>query len=197
MKKLKAAFVLLPDVGVQNRIRASVLRLHHACDGHVRWMTLTPHVSLKQAFGLESLQDVERYFDDLAAKTRPLRARLGQVELRPPPPNSDDHIVWASVTETEALRSLHDRLNEELVNVVENPSAQFDGADYRFHLTLAFIPNGQSQPTRLPELSPAGGESVNFSEIAMFVYDGLPEPGWQGMTYKVVQLRGDVASPER
>jgi hypothetical protein len=29
---------------------------------------------------------------------------------------------------------------------------------------------------------------VTFPEVALFVYDGLPEPGWQGMTYKVLPL---------
>lgn len=195
MKNLEAAFVLLPDVSVQNRVRESVLRVHHACDGQLRWMTLTPHVSLKQPFGLESLQNVERYFDQLAARTPPLRARLGSVELQPPPPRSNEHILWASVTEADTLRALHEQLNEELANVVDDPSADFDGADYRFHMTLAFVPNERLQPMRLPELSLETGELLTFSEIAMLVYDGLPEPGWQGMTYKVSSLRSKPLDP--
>ncbi|MEO8177213.1 MAG: 2'-5' RNA ligase family protein [Deltaproteobacteria bacterium] len=187
--KLKAVVVLLPEVSLQNRARESVLRLHRAHNDRLRWVAQPPHVSLKQPFALESLSEVERYFDGLAARAPAIHTRLGPVEVQPPPPDAADSIVWVSVLETELLRRLHEQINEELKAVVADPSAPFDGAGYRFHMTLGFLAEQPSSSWIPPELSLVVGEVVTFSEIALFVYDGLPEPGWQGMTYKVLPLR--------
>jgi 2'-5' RNA ligase len=189
MRKLKAAIVLLPETSLQNRACEYVLRSHQTWRERLRWLTLPPHVSLKQPFALESLADVERYFDGLAARTPRFRVPLGPVELQPPPPGAPEYILWVSVAETKTLRALHDQLNQELKAVVADPSAPFDGADYRFHMTLAFLSEQRSGQETLPEL---GGDVADFREIALFVFDGLPEPGWQGMTYKVLPLRHDA-----
>jgi len=41
------------------------------------------------------------------------------------------------VAETPELREAHNRLNAELAGRFTDTQAPFDGADYRFHLTLA------------------------------------------------------------
>src|SRR6266545_8243886 len=49
----------------------------------------------------------------------------------------DTGILWLDVQETEILRQLHNRVNEELTLRFGDVHAAFDGPDYHFHMTVA------------------------------------------------------------
>ena len=191
MTDLKAAFALLPNQATQNRACQFTMRLHASF--RVRWVRLRPHVSLKQPFSIDSVNTVEQYFDRLAKVTAPIKTTLDKVEARSPPPGTHDWIIWASVRETTQLRLLHERLNQELTEVVTDPSAAFDGESYRFHMSLALVAEPRSAPVIPANASELANLPLELRHIAMFVYDGLSAPGWQCMTYKVLPLGGSTA----
>jgi len=91
------------------------------------------HVSLKQPFSFESMEVLEAYLDALAASSTPFGVKLERIY----------HAQWSGygilgldVKESATLRALHNRINEELGELLENPSAPHDGESYHFHLTV-------------------------------------------------------------
>jgi 2'-5' RNA ligase len=181
MGNLKVAFALLPDPELANRITAAALLAHGATGGRLRWPRMPPHLSLKQPFAIESLEPVERYFDELAAQLEPIVVTLGGIELQPPSPSSPEAVVWVGVRGSPALLDVHERLQRELGAVVADASAPFDGDVYRFHMTLGFLPAATLISSQhLPEFA---GTTATLGELGLFLYDGLPRAGWQCMLY--------------
>jgi len=138
-------------------------------------------------FALESRGDVVQFFAALAARTSVVRTRLGPAQVQPPR-ELGASVAWIGVEETNVLRGLHEQINSGLKAVVADPAAPFDGPGYTFHMTLGFLPGPVARDWVEPESSLYAGEAVSFSDLALFVYDGLPEPGWQSMTYRVLPL---------
>jgi 2'-5' RNA ligase len=186
LASLKAAITALPDRELQNRLTAAALEVHGLTSGRLRWPRLPPHVSLKQPFLIESLAAVEAYFDRLVASTAPLDVTLGAVEVRPSSLHAPDGVVWVNIVDSAPLRTVHERLNHDLGEVVQDATAPFDGAPYRFHVTLGFLPT-------LDLILPQGGtafwgETTTFRELGLFLYDGMHQPGWQAIRYKTLPL---------
>ncbi len=186
MAKLKAAFTLLPDRELTNRLSAAALLLYGASSGRLRWPRLPPHLSLNEPFLIESFAEVEAYFDALAGRTAPVSVTLRAVESLASSPNSPEAVVRVGIDESAALRELHTRLNSELHRGLTEGAPAVDGEAYRFHMTLGFLPS----PLLVmpPSLRDFSGEKTTFHELALFLYEGLPKQGWQCMRYKMLPL---------
>jgi 2'-5' RNA ligase superfamily protein len=209
MGKLQVAIALLPDAELSNRLGAAALAAHAASRGRLRWPRLPAHLSLKQPFAVDSLAAVERAVERLAGELAPIRVTLGALEVQPPSPGSPEAVVWVGVDAEPSLLELERRLDGELsllatdvgvspaatnvavplpaTNVAVPPPATTDVAlpfvsqAYRFHVTLGFLPTASLGDDA--SLSPLVGVTATFSELGVFVYDGLPRAGWQCMLF--------------
>ena len=75
---------------------------------------------------------------ELAKSIKPFSVNLARLELIDATIDGlDTGILWLNVEETEFLRQLHNRVNQELTLHFGNVSAAFDGSKYRFHMTVA------------------------------------------------------------
>ena len=135
---MRVAVALLADDEFQAKFEAWRGKI---CDVYAfqpdNW-NFRPHVSLKLPFETSNLDVVLSFFDGFAA-TVPLPVlSLPRLALwAVPGPEGETGVLFFEVAETPELRGLHDRLNAELAERFANTQAPFDGADYRFHLTLA------------------------------------------------------------
>ncbi len=130
---MKAAIALLSDFHVQNVARRMVYEIQQ--HGGIKFFgsLLPAHVSLKQPFTFEDMDLLEDWFESFSREAAPFRIDLERVYYA----EWDSYaIVGLEVLETPILRSLHNRINQELQSVVLDPSAPHDGDDYRFHLTV-------------------------------------------------------------
>jgi hypothetical protein len=202
MGKLQAAIALLPDAELSNRLGAAALAAHAASRGRLRWPRLPAHLSLKQPFSIESVSAVELAIDRLASELAPIRVTLGAVEVQPPSPGSPEAVVWVGVVADPSLLELDRRLDAALslpatdvvvfpaaspavipavIPAVAEAAAPFVSAAYRFHVTLGFLPTASlGDEASLP---PLAGSTATFSELGVFIYDGLPRAGWQCTLY--------------
>jgi 2'-5' RNA ligase len=187
---MKAAIALLSDYTVQNAVRRMVYEIGGRGETEFFGSLLPAHVSLKQPFSFESMDALEGWFDSFSRGIAPFRIELDRIYYS----EWNEHaIVGLDVRETAILRSLHNQINRELKELVQDPTAPHDGEDYHFHLTIELGKAGKGNPFRrfyesLPE------KHVNFSflteYIALFFYMGRPiEPG-SFICYRVLPLTG-------
>lgn len=140
-------------------------------------MPLPAHLSLKQPFVCKELAPVEAWLERLASSLSPIEIALerlyhGQYE--------GQGILGLAAAETACLRALHNRINAELLAVVADPAAPFDGDAYRFHVTVAMGPLGVDNPYRRYHDAMADPhlDHIMFArQLALFVCAGaLPTP---------------------
>ena len=187
---MKAAIALLSDYHVQNIARRMVYEINQRAAIQFLGSLLPAHVSLKQPFTFENMDDLEDWFESFSKSVAPFQIDLEQVYYD----GWDKYaIVGFEVLETPTLRALHNRINEELKDVVRDPSAPHDGEDYRFHLTIELGEAGSLNPYKqfyesLAEKNVA--LSFTASQMALFFYaDGPIEIG-SFICYKVLPLAG-------
>jgi len=102
----------------------------------------------------------------------------------------DFGILGLNVKDTGRLRELHNLLNRELSELVENPAAEHDGEGYHFHLTIELGRFEGANPYR-SYFESLANKTVDLSfqarELALFYYTGEPV---QFITYKILPLSG-------
>jgi 2'-5' RNA ligase len=187
---MKAAIALLSDYPVQNTVRRMVYEISQLAQVEFLGSLLPAHVSLKQPFTFENMEALEAWFNSFSKKVNPFRVELDRVYYDA----WDEYaIVGLDVNETPTLRGLHNQINRELKEVVNDPSAPHDGEEYRFHLTIELGKVGYTNPFRqfyesLPEKQVA--LSFMAEHVALFFYaDGPIEKG-SFICYKVLPLKG-------
>ena len=187
---MKAAIALLSDHHVQNVARRIVYEINQYAGIKFFGSLLPAHVSLKQPFTFESMEDLEDWFESFSREAAPFRIDLEHVYYD----KWDSYaIIGFEVLETPTLRSLHNQINRELKELVLDPSAPHDGQEYRFHLTVELGEVVSTNPFKqfyesLPEKDVA--LSFTASQLALFFYaDGPIEPG-TFICYKVLPLTG-------
>jgi len=93
-----------------------------------RISTVSPHVTIKNAFDAEDAAPFEDYLDRLAAETEPFELGLHGYGFFDAPA----WVVYLGVEQTDELCGLHRRVLDDLAL----EPAQFEGADFHFHATL-------------------------------------------------------------
>ena len=187
---MKAAIALISDFHIQNVARRMVYEISRS--GRIQYLgsLLPAHVSLKQPFTFENMDDLEGWFESFSKDIAPFRVELRQVYY-------DEWSHYANigfeVVETPILRSLHDRINQELKNVVHDPSAPHDGEEYRFHLTVELGEVGSINPYKqFYDSLPAKQVNLSFmaEHIALFFYADRPIEAGSFICYKILPLSG-------
>lgn len=191
---MKAAIALLSDFHVQNVARRMVHEINQL--GKIKFLgsLLPAHVSLKQPFNFENMEDLEDWFESFSRRVSLFRIDLEKIYYD----EWDNYaIIGFEVLETRTLRALHNRINEELMGTVSDPSAPHDGDEYRFHLTVELGEVAGANPFKqyFESLSEKQVDlSFTAEHIALFLYaDGLIGPG-SFICYKVMPLSVSVQS---
>lgn len=188
---MKAAFALLADDETHNLVRKLSWDIHQKYRTGIDVCRLPPHISLKQPFDIADLDSLTEYMTELAQSLRPFPTLLTHLELIETTMDGlHTGILWLSVEETEFLRRLHNRVNEELTARFGNVPAEFDGADYHFHMTVAI--GGQPIETYREVFDEFKDWLVNLRctvrEMVMFVYDERAAVNAGYMTYMILPL---------
>jgi 2'-5' RNA ligase len=195
---MKAAFALLANADVHNVVRRLAWEMHLGYHTGTRHCSLPPHVSLKQPFRVTDLAALEDYMAELAGSIEPFEISLTELQVDGMVLERTEYgILWVNVHETEYLRGLHDRVNRELSQRFGETQANFDGPEYRFHLTVTL--GGQPIDVYrrfLREIAdPAIDLRFTARELAMFVYDEPMGPNGEYLSYKVLPI-GSLALAE-
>jgi len=188
---MKATFALLADNETHNLVRKLSWDIHQKYRTDIDVCRLPPHISLKQPFDISDLDSLTEYMTELAQGLEPFQTRLTHLELIETTMDGlGTGILWLNVEETETLRGLHNRVNEELTARFGNAQAEFDGEDYHFHMSVAI--GGQPIETyrtihdefkdRLVDLT------CTVRELVMFVYDERAAVNAGYMTYRILPL---------
>ena len=185
---MKAAIAVLADYHIQNIARRMVYDMSRTFEMEFFGSLLPSHVSLKQPFTFESVERLEAWFDSLAARTDPFEIILDSIYYA-----EWDQVGFLgfNVVESPTLRTLHNQINGELAEVVEDPSAAHDGEEYRFHLTVELGPIADVNPykTYFDGLTTHEVElSFRAEQLALFYYADRPITSGSFILYRVMPL---------
>ena len=188
---MKAAFALLANIETHNLVRKLSWDIHRKYRTGIDICRLPPHVSLKQPFDIADLSSLEEYMTVLANSIPAMELHLTGLKLIETSIDTyETGILWLGVQETEFLRMLHNRLNQELTARFGDVSAPFDGPDYHFHMTVAM--GGQPIEIYRKIYNEFEGRlnSVQSTvrELGMFVYDEMEEVHSGYVLYKIMSL---------
>ncbi len=188
---MKATFAFLANNKTHNLVRKLSWDIHQKYRTGIDVCRLPPHISIKQTFDVSDLDALSEYMTELAQSIEPFQANLTHLELIGATIDGlESGILWLNVQETEFLRGLHNRLNEELTARFGNVPAEFDGAAYHFHLSVAI--GGQPIETYRIILDEFKERLVNLQcmvrDLVMFVYDERSDVNAGYMTYKILPL---------
>jgi len=188
---VRATFALLADNKIHNLVRKLSWDIHQKYRTGIDVCRLPPHISLKQPFDISDLDSLSEYMDELAGSIEPFQTRLTHLELIDATIDGlESGILWLNVEETESLRRLHNRLNEEMTERFGNVPADFDGDRYHFHMSVAI--GGQPIETYRKILdefkNQLGDLQYTVRELVMFVYDERSDLNAGYMTYKILPL---------
>lgn len=187
---MKAAVVILAGSEVQNYVRRIVYALDRQHNFPFLGSVLPAHVSLKQPFTFEEMPILENWFDNLSSSIQPFEIRLDHFYHF----SGDGYgLLGLNVVETPILRGLHERVNRELAQIVADPSADYDGETYRFHLTVEVGQVGEEDIYR-SYYDRLETKQLNLAftarKLALFYYaDRQPGPD-SFLVYKVQALGG-------
>lgn len=187
---MRAAIALLSDYHVQNVARSMVYEIYRHARIEFLGSLLPAHVSLKQPFAFESMNALEDWFDSFSRRVAPVRIELDRIYYDA---WEEYAIVGMHVRETTTLRALHNQINSELKEVVQDPSAPHDGEEYRFHLTIELGRVCDINPFKqwyeaLVEKDLALSFTAEY--VALFFYAEGPVGAGSFHCYKVLPLTG-------
>ena len=171
---MKAGFALLADPEIHNAVRKLSWDIHRKYRTDLDVCRLPPHISLKQPIDISDLDLLTDYMAELARSIEPFQARLTHLELIETTMDGlYTGILWLNVQETEFMRGLHNRVNEELTARFGNVPAPFDGPGYHFHMTVAIggQPIGTYRKIRDEFADRLVDLQYTIRELVMFVYD--------------------------
>jgi 2'-5' RNA ligase len=194
---MKATFALLANTEVQNFVRKLAWGIHLKYKTGTNIFRLPPHISLKQPFEISDITALESYMMGLADSILPFEVNLTELQLIPTIIDGIEvGILWLDVQETENLRQLHQRVNQELGQRFNNTQAAFDGASYHFHMTVMM--GGQPIDVYRKLYDEISDRMVNLKytvrELALFVYDESLSLNGDYMTYKTLPIGGQRTS---
>ena len=183
---MKATFALLADNRIHNLVRKLSWDIHRKYRTGIDVCRLPPHISLKQPFDVSDLDSLTKYMAEYSASITPFEAKLTHLELIEAAIGEiESGILMLNVLETETLRGLHNRLNQELTARFGNVPAAFDGPDYHFHMTAAIggVPVETYQMIEKEFSDRLVNLQYTVQELVMFVYDEREEVNAGYMTY--------------
>jgi 2'-5' RNA ligase len=130
---VKVALALLCDEGIQDAVNRLAFDCHFQYGVALDIRKIPPHVSLKQPFEIgetiEELDTALSHLERVAATIESSVIRLGECAIWP-------GVLHFPVIDSHWLRAAHELLNSSLHWAPHSGRADFDGPDYRFHLSV-------------------------------------------------------------
>ncbi|MCH4886273.1 2'-5' RNA ligase family protein [Acidaminobacter sp. JC074] len=182
---------LLTDDLIQNKSRKIVFDLSQKYDIDTMSSRLPQHISLKQSFEIDKIDEIENYFDQLSKSMKPFSVVLNKIDLCLINNDSiNKQILWYEIEESENLWTLHNKLNRELLDLFEIPMNGYDGDTFKFHSTIAYESNKEDLFVRYLENLKNRDESISFdvTKIALFYSPDKELRGDNFITYKIVSF---------
>lgn len=131
------------------------------------------------------LAAIEASFDHLARSIDPFPLTFPRIGGP-----GDAPALWLEVDETETLRGLHTRINQELAARFQETQAPFDGPAYHFHLSIAL--GGASSALYRSMVAKLASQYVALQiiarHLALFYYDDDQISPGSFLTYKILPL---------
>ncbi len=186
---MKAAFALLADHPTHNTVRKLTWQMYQKYGVSLETSRLPPHVSLKQPFDIPDLGVLESYMDELASSISPVEITLSELEIVEVGVHTS--ILWLKAEQTPALHQLHSRLNQELAARFGSTQADFDGPDYKFHMTIAIGGSSLADYRCVYQEFKGSWREVSFGAnvLALFAYDSVnSQPDY--ISYKILPISG-------
>jgi len=180
---MRAAIALLAEDGFQQGFqeRQAVICRDYGFtpDNYDLW----PHVSLKLPFVTDDLVGVRAYFQEFAATVPPVTLTLTGLDLwTMPARDGGSGVLFLNVANQDALRVLHDWINQGLAERFDNTQAPFDGAEFHFHLTLTAGGAPAEVYRRILETERRHWPTTSCRIKALWLAfhdETAPEKGWQ------------------
>jgi 2'-5' RNA ligase len=171
---MKATFVLIASNETENMARKIMLEAHGKANLGFEMIRLPNHVSLKQPFHIDDLDEIEKYFDEFVKTLKPLTVKLKHLKCFPSSVLGYDSGVMMMVAEkSKELVELHSRLNRELEEHFGCCKGEFDGDEYMFHMTIAI--GGKSFEEYQKAISLLDEREYNmevtFNQLGLLYYD--------------------------
>ncbi len=188
---MKATFVLLANYEADNLAKKILLEAHKIGRVGFESARIPSHISLKQPFKINSLEEIERYFDEFSSNLKAMSIELTTLDYLSI--NSfayESGLIWFNINETKELRHIHNNLNKELEERFGSTKANFDGVNYRFHMTIALAgkPFDVYKDTFEKLEKKEYNKTYVFDEIALLYYDDdVIKPGTY-ISYKRIKL---------
>ena len=182
---------MLANPEIHNLVRKLSWDIHLKYRTGIDVCRLPPHISIKQPFDISDLASLENYMAELSRSIKPFSVNLTRLELIETTIDGlVTGILWLNVQETDHLRELHNRVNQELTTRFGNVPAAFDGSAYHFHMSVAI--GGQPITTYHKIFDEFSGQLVNLQytvqDLVMFVYDEITSINAGYMTYKILLI---------
>jgi 2'-5' RNA ligase len=159
-------------------------------------LLLPQHISLKISFKISEIEGIEEYFDALAKDIKRITVSFSKIDLLEfEKDGKKQGLLWLDVEESQSLKELHKKLNDELKEKFDIGLASFDGDGYHFHSTL--FHNGlKHEPFEAYEQAYLELKEMDFkksaevNKIAMFISNHDEEiMAGTFITYKVLKLK--------
>jgi len=132
-------FALLVDHNIHNYARKLALEINEKYHTGLVASLLPQHISLKQAFEVNKIEEVEKYFDGLAQEIIPFEITFSKIDsITFTKGNSEIAILWMDTEENQQLRNLHNKINKDLMEQFGIMLLGPDGEKFHFHSTLIY-----------------------------------------------------------
>jgi 2'-5' RNA ligase len=132
-------FALLVDHNIHNYARKLALEINEKYHTGLAASLLPQHISLKQSFEVNQIEEVEKYFDGLAQEIIPFEITFSKTDLITfTKGNSEIGILWMDTEENQQLRNLHNKINKDLMEQFGIMLLGPDGEKFHFHSTLIY-----------------------------------------------------------
>ena len=171
---MKATIVLIANNQISNKASKLLLEANKICQLGFEMTRLPFHVSLKQPFMINNLNEVEDFFDEYASKLKPVELHFEElVSWENNVFGYDSGVIALRAEKTEELVNLHNELNRKLEESFGACPAVFDGDEYQFHMTIAIGGAPFSEYKKVGEELRKKDFNFRgvFNELALLYYD--------------------------
>ena len=188
---MKATIVLIADNEAENYGRKLMLKAHRAGGMGFEMARLPQHVSLKQPFAIESLEEAEAFFDDFAKELKPFDIEFDGIEMFPSNVlgGKKSGVMMMRAKSSPELIDAQRRLNEGLISHFGPCPAEHDD-DYMFHMTFAIggadFDSYQNAYNEL--IKDDYNRSFRYSRLGLLYYDDDNIVPGSYFCYKILDL---------
>jgi len=186
---VEVAFSILLDTPAYNLARRYQLQISqkfHTFEA----ISLEPHATIKYAFLTDNLEKIEQYFDEVAQSTKPFSIDIEGISSF-----EENNVIILKIAKSEILKTLHFKVLKDLKQKFSVIPAQYEGTDFRFHITLAYKDISSDTFKQIMEFlkNEKPKLKISITKLGLWVKS---EPTKQWILYKIDNLGYPTRSNE-